>query len=136
MLYDNEDKLQSFFLNSLTHNKFSNRYSDICISQLFDGKDSFDIDYSQFSLAPNTIDIDSSKLPEISDQYMFYGLPIITDNTGVPTIKSLYRYTFNSYDNNISYPLIADADIDKQYFVQYRDISSHGYQTKSYQKSN
>lgn len=132
MLYDNEDRLQSFFLNSLTHNKFSNRYSDICISQLFDGKDSFDIDYSQFSLAPNTIDIDSSKLPEISGQYMFYGLPIITDNTGTSTIKSLYRYTFNSYDNNISYPLIADADIDKQYFVQYKDISSHGYQTKSY----
>lgn len=131
MLYDNEDKLQTFFLNQLTNRKFDNRYADIDICDVVNESDSYPINYSQFSIAPNVIDTSSSALP-LSQSCVFYGLPIVSNSAGTATIPNPYRYTFNIYNDELKYYLIKGDDLDHTYYVHYDNPSQYGYSVYSY----
>lgn len=132
MLYDNEDKLQDYFFRSLTHDKFSNRYSDIDINGLLNDSDKCKVNYSYVSLAPNLVDKQSSVLPLNQSACAYYGLPLIVSPTGAVISSKPYRYTFNVYEEGIEYPLIVENDIDKSYFIKYSTMTSYGSSKVSY----
>lgn len=133
MLYDNEDKLQTYFFHHLTDNKFCRRYSDINIDSLLANQYTLPVNYSQFSIAPITIDESSSKVLTDTPCNVYYGLPVLSfDQYGNPSNSHAYRYTFNVYDNNMKYYLLSNNGIDTNHYVQYTDLSKHGYQTCLY----
>lgn len=117
MLNGNEDKLQTYFINHLTKNKFNRRYSDINISPLLSTEVRYPIDYSTISSPSissdcfefNTIDDGSIKV--------FYGVPYVFNNDNTVSSYSHYPYTFNRYDMTNKHYLVIENDIDESSHV-------------------
>lgn len=132
MLYNNEDKLQSYFLHRLTSDTFYPRYIDLNIDGVIDDSITYPINYSQISIAPDSVDLSTSVMPE-TPVCVFYGLPYITSSDGsFISSEDMYRYTFNVYDANRSYHLIDDDELDQVHHVQYSDPSKYGHHVRSY----
>lgn len=135
MLNGNNDKLQTYFMSTLTNEKYNNRYSDINIAKILNDVPSFPINYSEFATIPNAINTIKSKLHTGSKSYPYYGLPLIIGADGNINSINPYRYTFNIYDNSHKYPLLINNGYDKELskYVSYDgDASIPGYQVYSY----
>ena len=135
MLNGNEDKLQTYFFRQLTDKKYNNRYADINIDDMLTDERLYPINYSQFMLAPNLIDIQSSVLPtDLSTDSIctFYGLPLLCKPNGTVTLTNPYRCVFNLYDNETDYHLITDNDMDINHYIHYSDSSQYGYEVYTY----
>ena len=133
MLNQNEDKLQTHFFRHLTNNKFNPRYVDIDISEILSDVYTNPINYSQFSIAPNTVDLINSNLPsDNNSQCVFYGLPLIIDSNGSVLSDQMYRYTFNVYNDDTKHHLITGNDVDHEHYIQYNDSSQFGHGVYEY----
>jgi len=116
MLNGNEDKLQSYFYDSLTRKKYNNRYSDIDISSvLSDHREK--INYSNINSVTPTINTDKSNIPnESSAAYIFYGIPNLVNSNGI-YVDNNYSHTLNVYDTESKHYLIQDGMINEEYYV-------------------
>lgn len=126
MMYNNEDKLQSYLFSDLINNHMSKRYVDMDIKSFLNDEITYPINYSQFSIAP--IEIDDSHMsiiPIENKTHVFYGMPTTYNHFGDALIDNPYRYTFNVYDENIKYHLMIDNDINTSYFIEYDDPTQY-----------
>lgn len=126
----NEDKLQTYFFHKLTENKFNQRYSDINISSKLTSDENifYPINYSYYHMAPYIIDKPNSILPVGKNRFSLYGLPMILNSNGVNIEPTLYRNTFNDYNNETKHYMLTDNDIDQRYYSSYddNDVSLYG----------
>lgn len=134
MLNDNEDKLQSYFYHKLTDAKFENRYVDVDVSEsiVSNNKVVYPMNYSKFSVAPNTLDLLASHFPVDKTICGFYGLPIISNGDGSVLTPNMYRYTFNVYNNDCKHFLLTHNSIDENYYVKFNNVTQNGNTVYSY----
>lgn len=133
MMQNKHDKLQTYFMKSLVNNKYNKRYADIDISDVIDDELCYPINYSQFVSVPDTIDISSSILPSDDKSHVYYGLPLIIDNSGnVSSNIDFYKYAYNIYNIDVKYNMIIDNGIDESNYVMLNDLNSHNYEVYSY----
>lgn len=121
MIRDNEDKMEAYFMRTLTDKKYHPRYTDINISNVINKDITVPVNYSHFNIAPNIIESDSSVIP--LGKSLFYGLPYIVEGSSIKT-ESPYRYTFNVYDNLIRYPMITQDEINPSGYVSWTRINN------------
>lgn len=120
MMRDNEDKMEAYFMQKLLDKKHSKRYVDIDISDVINKDITFPINYSQYSLAPNIIDINSSTMPIGTN--MYYEVPYVFKDKDISTSVP-YRYTFNLYKEDIHYPVIGIEGLSNDNgYVNWSDI--------------
>lgn len=124
MLNGNEDKLQSYFYNNLTSNKFNNRYSDIDISKIFNNQKKYPINFSKISVFPETVDIGSSNI--LSNNNIMYGLPYMINSDG-DNIITPYTHTFNVCTPEFKF----DSLKDNSEYISFNDPEACGYETLS-----
>lgn len=138
LMYNNEDKLQSFLFRSLTNKKYSKRYVDLNMNSLFDNEIKYKINYSEYYSAPLNFDnliTTGSVLPTVDGLISFYGIPMILTNTFTKFINNAYPYTFNVYDDALKHYMLIDNDIDQNYYIRYDDIESRGATLYNYHDS-
>ena len=126
MLNDNEDRLQAYFYNALTDQKFDNRYNDIDISSVINVETGYPINYSQYYLAPAALDPDSDNVYPSEGVSAYYTLPFIVDTNGANIGQgtyNFYRYTFNVYDTDVRYPGIADNSMTNDRYASYTQLT-------------
>lgn len=122
LMYDNKDQVLSYFLWKLNKNKYSNRYTDIDISTVFDEYTKLKVNYSILNSGATT-----GEIHEItSDNPLFFcGIP----NAVYGSVTNPYTYTFNVYDTSIKYPFIeTDGSITDTIYIDNVD----GYTSYDY----
>ena len=114
MMYDNKDQLLSYFINKLTGDNFSNRYSDIDISEVSEG--TIPVNFTSYSVAPTN---GTYELPD-EGLSIFYGIPNVYNTSGNPLVNSVYSYVFHRYPNNVEFPYVdIDSNINTEYHATY-----------------
>ena len=131
MLNGNEDKLQTYFINHLTKNKFNKRYSDINISSILVNEVSYPIDYSTISEPSEALSCFEFNTVDDGLIKSFYGIPYVFNNDNTIASYNHYPYTFNRYDLTYRHYLLIENDIDESYHV----ISNVSGQHKMYQNA-
>lgn len=154
MLFDQPDKLQSYFMDVLTRKEFHKRYTDLRLADIYEHTDHIawytdSLNYSIISYSPYRIyptDADGSvELPVGDDIRLFSGInfPVIiseyTTQQGethyqfdnVSTILNngiRYPWAFNLYGGDIStiHPMITNNSIEPTYFMNFRSAISYG----------
>lgn len=122
MMNDQEDKLQAYFYDVLTRQKFSNRYTDIDIGNTIDSEFTNTLNFSEFSEIPQ-INTSASSLENLDNVNIFSGFPALVNSQG-SAITPVYPYTFNKYTSN-RYYLYKDNDIDRNVYVGYTDSDTY-----------
>ena len=149
LLNGNEDRLQAYFYNTLTNQKFDDRYNDIDIRSIINVTEGFPINYSQYSIAPSSIGNDT--VLHLGGYTVFYGLPLMLDTNGeLPDDWIPYPYTFNVYiekeaikdengndtgetrNKSITLPSISDNGLDPEYYTHYIDPETRGSSIVNY----
>lgn len=130
MLYQNEDRLQSYFLRKLTQDAFKPRYADVDVSSMLTPENATTsrVNYTQYAIAPSTINLATSVLPTEAQQCLFYGTPHCCDNTGGNVATTEYLYTFQVFRTVDKYYLMTENDIDENYYLLYPTFVGTGYQ--------
>lgn len=124
MMYDNEDKMQAFFLRSLTDRLYNKRYADIDISSIIDKTDVFPINYSQYSIAPIGVDQTASSVPITPGNYAYYCIPYTVSQEYIQKIGVPYRYTFNVYEDGAQYPMLIENGFNKESYIGYSSVET------------
>ena len=125
LMNDNPDKLQSYLYRRLVENKYNNRYLDMNIKSITDGKKTIPVSYSQYTVSPTMISADGNPSSDTISAY--YGLPLYVNNGSVSSLD-MYRNTFNVINPETEFPLIDYNGIDDEYYLKYTDDLStyHG----------
>ena len=129
MMNDNKDKLQSYFYRYLVNDKYNIRYADIDISDYLNTENSISIKYAQITTSPSRVPNGFEK-PHIG-MFVYYGLPLILNASNSDMFEP-YRYVMNNYKTETKYNLIGDNQIDKNYYVEYDNLSDYAWSTISY----
>ena len=102
LMYNNKDQLLSYFLNTLTKHKFTNRYSDINISSILSEEYNLPVNYSIISRWNGNYETHLlNNKPSV-----FFGIPKVLNTN----INDVYDYVFNRYDPETRYPYITEND--------------------------
>ena len=120
MIRDNEDKMEAYFMRTLTDRKYHPRYTDINISDVINKDITVPVNYSHFNIAPNIIESGASVIP--LGKSLFYGIPYVVEGSSIKT-ESPYRYTFNIYENLVHYPMITQDEINPSGYVSWTRIN-------------
>ena len=129
MLQDNEDKLQAYFYQQLTHKKFNLRYADLDIRDVLFEHGSSYINPSKISVIPNDFDVsgvDKSNMITDEQYHLYYGLPYVWYRKTIQT-NDYYPYTFDTYHNDDMCKLVNDECLDDKHYIQLQNPSSTGY---------
>ena len=135
MMHDNEDKLQTYFMNSLVGNKFNNRFVDVDISKLVNREHVEHINLSTYAGSPTIPDMDLSVIPE-TEYNVFYGLPGAFTYSGNIAEANPYRNVFDVYVDNSKKYLIDEDDLNDEYYVTYDPSSINTYNYLRYEYNN
>ena len=101
MMNNQEDKLQAYFYDVIARTKFTNRYTDIDISNVIDDENTISLNFSQVSDIPQ-IDASASSLENLDEVNIFSGFPALINSHG-ELITPVYPYTYNTYTSNRYY---------------------------------
>ena len=138
LMYNNEDKLQSYLFRTLTNKNYSKRYVDLNMERLFDDEIKYKVNYSEYCIAPlnfNNIQTTSSNLPNDDKLLSFYGISMILNGDLSKYTLNPYKYSFNVYSDTLKHYMITKDDIDKSYYICYDNIQSRDYVLYSYHDS-
>ena len=139
MLFNNEDKLASYFLHMLTRRKFHPRYADLKLTDFHDDtlvKEP--INYSVISHAPDIMvnaELALCNFPDTADPTLYSGIPFpVTgvDHSEAPPLYDCmrYPYVFNQYTNDEEHPLLTNDGLDAEYYVKYSHIEYAHHDTQ------
>ena len=127
LLQGNEDKLEAYFYQQLTNDKFHSRYVDLDVFKALHENGEYPVNFSRISRFPIMVD-NTSHMMDDGYVHMYYGLPILFRNTENVNDTNAYRYTFNVYGNGMKYPLIGNHnDLDTEHYVSYMNVNGCGY---------
>ena len=132
MMYQNEDKLQSYLMRKLTDRKFVQRYVDVDVSPVLNEADvsRYSVDYSRYAVAPNSFDAIHSDVPDVRS--VFYGLPFVTNQSGAVLLNDPYRFVFNTYDDTAQHYMLTSNDVDTSHYIGFSNPSNFGYAPYDY----
>lgn len=114
--YNKDDMFLSYFLYRLTHNNYSERYIDIDISDVLNTNNAYDVNYSYFWTAPDTILTSTSALRDGDNVYQT--LPFVVNGNGSIS-NNPYRYIFNECGSKAY--LIENNEINEMFYLDYID---------------
>jgi hypothetical protein len=119
MIHDNVDNIEALFMRSLVDNNYSRRYIDINITDAIDTGITIPVNYSRYSKSPANIQGSKSQIPVSVS--IFYGVPYVINSKNIVSM-SYYKYTFNKYENNRHYPLIAEDGLNPDGYLMWDRI--------------
>lgn len=127
MMYENQDKLQTYFFRRLINDKFLNSYADIDIREaVMNNKHTNKVNFSEIHSFPKSFNVDSSMIPLDNVQHVFENIPMVIQNK-TNVLSSPYEYVFNEYDTETEYHMLAD---NNKYFLKFTNLN--GYRVRSY----
>lgn len=129
MIHDNEDKMEAYFMRTLTDKKYHPRYTDININEIIDKNNESPINYSRYSIAPDIIQSASSSIP--LGKSLYYGLPYVVEGNIVKT-ETPYRYSFNIYDNFIRHPIVLHDELNPDGYLSWTTIDRYNSDSVDY----